>query len=125
MARVIRKVIFTRHAEHDLLDIISWIKDKEGSEAASRFLEKMIQARDNLHHFPQRGRIPPELMYINIRTYREIQVFPYRVIYQVSQMSSQIYIHLVADGRRNFTELLKNRLLIMPDQIKSGKSSSS
>jgi hypothetical protein len=51
---------------------------------------------------------------INVFSYREIQVAPYRVIYQVNTAAREEYIHVVADGRRNFTELLRERLLMPP-----------
>ena len=47
-------------------------------------------------------------------SYREIQVAPYRVIYQVNTAAREVSIHVVADGRRNFTELLRERLLMPP-----------
>ncbi len=51
---------------------------------------------------------------INFFSYREIQVAPYLVIYQVNKAAREVSIHVVADGRRNFTELLRERLLMPP-----------
>ncbi|MCL1981347.1 MAG: type II toxin-antitoxin system RelE/ParE family toxin [Proteobacteria bacterium] len=105
------KVAFTRRADCDMLDIFTFIAERDGPERAEALLDKFIQARDSLQELPERGRIPPELERVNIRSFREIQVAPYRVIYQVNKDAHEVYIHVVADGRRNFTELLKERLL--------------
>lgn len=78
---------------------------------AEAILEKFIQARDSLRVLPDRGRIPPELKRVNILSYREIQLHPYRIIYRIHEEAHAVHIHIVADGRRNFTELLKERLL--------------
>lgn len=108
------QVAFTRCAEEDILGIFSFIADKDGPDIAETILSRFIEARDSLRELPDRGRIPPELKRVNILSYREIQVSPYRVIYQVNKVSREVHIHVVADGRRNFTELLKERLLTPP-----------
>jgi len=105
------RVAFTGCAEEDIKGIVSFIADRDGPDIAETILGKFIQARDSLRTFPDRGRIPPELKRVNILSYREIQIQPYRVIYQVSKAAHEVHVHLVADGRRNFTELLKQRLL--------------
>ncbi len=108
------KVAFTRHADNDILDILAFIADREGLGMAEAILEKFISARDSLQELPDRGRIPPELRKVNILSFREIQVAPYRIVYQVNKIDHVVHIHIVADGRRNFTEILKERLLSQP-----------
>ena len=108
------KVAFTRHADNDILEILAFIADREGPDMAETILEKFISARDSLRELPDRGRIPPELMKVNILSFREIQVAPYRVVYQANNIAHEVHIHIVADGRRNFTEILKERLLSSP-----------
>ena len=105
------KVAFTRRADCDILNIFTFIAERDGPDIAETILEKFIQARDSLRELPNRGRIPPELERVNIRSFREIQVTPYRIVYQVNNDAHEVHIHVVADGRRNFTELLKERLL--------------
>ena len=105
---------FTRRAEEDIKGIFAFIADRDGPDIAETILNRFIQARDSLRELPDRGRIPPELKRVNILSYREIQVSPYRVVYQVSKAAHEVHIHVVADGRRNFTELLKDRLLNIP-----------
>ncbi len=108
------QVAFTRRAEEDIKGIFAFIADRDGPDIAETILNRFIQARDSLRELPDRGRIPPELKRVNILSYREIQVSPYRVVYQVSKAAHEVHIHVVADGRRNFTELLKDRLLNIP-----------
>ena len=108
------KVSVARQADHDILGIIAFIADREGPDMAESILERLAQARDSLCDLPDRGRIVPELQRVNVLSYREIQASPYRVVYQVDTSSHTVYIHVVADGRRNFTELLKERLLTTP-----------
>jgi len=105
------KVAFTRRAEEDILGIFDFIAEREGPDMAEAVLGKFVQARDSLRLFPDRGRIPPELKRVNILSYREIQLTPYRIIYRIHKTVHTIHIHVVADSRRNFTELLKERLL--------------
>jgi len=105
------KVAFTRHAESDILTIFAFIAEQEGPDRAEAVSQQFIEARDSLRELPERGRVPPELERVSIRSFREIQVKPYRVIYQVNQATREIYIHVVADGRRNCAELLQERLL--------------
>lgn len=108
------RVAFTRRAEEDIKDVFSFIADRDGPDIAETILNRFVQARDSLRELPDRGRIPPELKRVNILSYREIQVPPYRVVYHVSKATHEVHIHIVADGRRNFTELLKERLLNIP-----------
>ena len=105
------KVAFTRRADCDMLDIFAFIAKRDGPDVAEMILEKFIQARDSLRELPERGRIPPELERVNIRSFREIHVMPYRIVYHVNKDAHEVHIHVVADGRRNFTEFLKERLL--------------
>ena len=105
------RVAFTRRAEEDIFSIFSFIADRDGADIAETILNRFIQARDSLCELPDRGRIPPELKRVNILSFREIQVAPYRVVYQINRNAHEVHIHVVADGRRNFAALLKERLL--------------
>ncbi|HDR16533.1 MAG TPA: hypothetical protein ENN79_13840, partial [Desulfobacteraceae bacterium] len=52
---------------------------------------------------------PKELLALGIREYREIFFKPYRIIYRV--MDKNVYVLLIADGRRDMQTLLQRRLL--------------
>ena len=55
-----------------------------------------------------RGTYPNELMAVGIREYREIYFKPYRIIYRM--IEQQVYIMVIADGRRDMQTLLQRRL---------------
>ncbi|MDR2892680.1 MAG: type II toxin-antitoxin system RelE/ParE family toxin [Deltaproteobacteria bacterium] len=105
-------------ADKDITDIVNFIYNREGSAMAREILKRFRTAKENLQTFPERGRITPELRRINILEYRELQIPPYRMIYQISEPESTVYIHVVVDGRRDMAELLQARLLKpdMPDE---------
>lgn len=66
-------------------------------------------AGETLAASPQRGSFPGELLTLGIRDYRQAFFKPYRVIYRV--LGDQVYVYLIADGRRDMQALLQRRLL--------------
>jgi prevent-host-death family protein len=72
-------------------------------------LEKIEKAFASLTENPQRGAYPKELLALGLREYREIFFKPYRIIYRV--MAENVYVLVVADGRRDMQALLQRRLL--------------
>lgn len=107
-------VAFTRSAEADIVKIFAFIAERDGWETADALFTRFEQTRNSLRRFPERGRIPPELERIGIQAFREIQLYPYRIIYKIEMPTHAVHIHVVADGRRNFYELLRERLLAPP-----------
>ena len=57
-----------------------------------------------------RGGWPKKLLDIGIREYREVLFKPYRIIYRV--MNENVYVLVIADGRRDMRTLLERRLLL-------------
>ena len=76
---------------------------------ADYVLEQIEKAFSSLSEYPERGNYPTELLDIGIREYREIFSRPYRIIYRV--MENNVYVLLIADGRRDMQTLLQRRLL--------------
>ena len=72
-------------------------------------LERIERAFSSLAEHPHRGSYPKELLDIGIRECREVFFKPYRIIYRV--MASNVYVLVVADGRRDMQSLLQRRLL--------------
>ncbi len=72
-------------------------------------LEQIERTFLSLSEHPQRGTYPGELLDLGIREYREIFFKPYRIIYRV--MRNNVYVLLIADGRRDMQTLLQRRLL--------------
>lgn len=92
------RVAFTRQDDKDINGIFAFIADRDGADTAEAILNKFIQARDSLCELLSRGRIPPELKRVNILSYREIQVSPYRIVYQVSKAAMKFIFMLWLTG---------------------------
>ena len=102
------KIIFSKFAENDLLEIIEYYNDINKSFAKNLFssIEEKVQ---NLKNFPEQGKIVSELEKQNIIDYRELIEGNYRIIYTVQE--DTIIIHTIIDSRRNLEDLLIQRLM--------------
>ena len=103
------RVEWTDSAYRDLSKIVSYIaRDNPGS---ARKLYATIQARaKSLRQNPNRGRIVPELLaLVGDRSYREIIIGPFRMIYRVEGAS--VFVLGVFDGRRDLEEVLLERMV--------------
>ncbi len=102
------KVHLTRNAARDLEEIDDYIGRHDGPRRADHVLDRLEKAFASLADYPHRGRYPKELVEIGIREYREVFFKPYRIIYRV--MGDNVYVDLIADGRRDMQALLQRRL---------------
>lgn len=105
------KVVALPEADKDIAAIVRFIYKREGSTMARAILKQFREAKKKLCTLPERGRITPELRRINVLVFRELQIAPYRMIYQTSEPENTVFIHIVIDGRRDLAELLVTRLL--------------
>ncbi|MEW6657379.1 MAG: type II toxin-antitoxin system RelE/ParE family toxin [Thermodesulfobacteriota bacterium] len=102
-------VFLTDDAAHDLEDICDYINLHDIPGKMDHVLEQLKKAFNSLSENPHRGAYPKELLSIGIKEYREIFFKPYRIIYRV--MDRNVYVLLIADGRRDMQTLLQRRLL--------------
>lgn len=102
-------VQLTDDAVRDLEEICDYIEQHDAPGKADHILEQIERAFDSLAKHPRRGNYPKELLDIGIREYREIFFKPYRIIYRV--MGQNVYVLVIADGRRDMQTLLQRRLL--------------
>ncbi len=102
-------VQLTADAVRDLEDIHDYISRRQSLGEADYVLERIERHFSNLAEDPHRGSYPKELLDIGIRECREVFLKPYRIIYRV--MASNVYVLVVADGRRDMQSLLQRRLL--------------
>ncbi len=102
------EIIWARIAYADLIEIIQPIR-ADNPLAASDTLKRIKATVSELTHFPQRGRIVPELKQQGMTHYRELIVAPWRVIYRVSD--DRVYVLSVIDSRRNVEDILLDRLV--------------
>jgi toxin ParE1/3/4 len=103
------RVLLTHDAAQDLQDIFEYIADAECLPAAEHVLERLLAARQQLAHLPERGSYPAELTALGIGEYRQVFSKPYRIVYRV--VGKAVIIYLIADGRRDMPSLLARRLL--------------
>ena len=102
-------VQLTDDATRDLEDICDYIDRHDVPGRADYVLEQLEKAFSSLSEYPERGNYPTELLDIGIREYREIFFRPYRIVYRV--MENNVYVLLIADGRRDMQTLLQRCLL--------------
>ena len=76
---------------------------------AHKLVAKLKAKTDSLVRMPKRGRAVPELSYFGIRTWRELVVRPYRIVYRIE--ATTVYVMAVLDGRRDLGDVLLERLL--------------
>lgn len=102
-------VLLTHDAARDLDELYDYIALHDAPRKADHVLEQIEKTLSRLSEFPERGAYPKELLAIGIREYREIFFKPYRIIYRV--LEHNVYVLLIADGRRDMQSLLQGRLL--------------
>lgn len=103
------KVLLTRGAERDLESIYDYIAEHDSRENADYVLDKLLEVVAALSAFPERGSHPKELLALGIREYRQAHFKPYRLIYRMT--GKQVFIYIIADGRRDMQTLLSRRML--------------
>lgn len=103
------EVLLTTGAQNDLEEIVDYIAEYDSPANAGRVLDRLEQAVEGLAEFPERGSYPKELLELGIREYRQVFFKPYRLIYRVT--GKRVYVHFIADGRRDMQSLLARRLL--------------
>ena len=103
------EVQLTDDAAHDLEQIFDYLSQQDAPGRAAHVLEQIEQAFQALSALPERGSCPRELLELGIREYREVFFKPYRIIYRV--MGDDVYVLMIADGRRDMRALLQRRLL--------------
>ena len=103
------QVFLTDDAARDLEDLYYYIELHDVPGKADHVLEQIEKGFSSLSENPQRGAYPKELLAIGLQEYREIFFKPYRIIYRV--MAENVYVLVIADGRRDMQALLQRRLL--------------
>ena len=102
-------VFLTDGASSDLEELYHYIALHDSTQQADYVLEQIEGVFSRLSEFPERGVHPKELLVLGIREYREIFFKSYRIIYRV--MDKNVYVLLIADGRRDMQALLQRRLI--------------
>ena len=103
-------VWWSETAENDLIYIVEYIAG-ENSLQANKIFGDIRKKAENLHTFPDRGRIVPELKDQGITLYRELIIGPWRMMYRVSEDS--VYVLSVLDSRQNVEDILLMRFIAL------------
>jgi plasmid stabilization system protein ParE len=102
------RLLWTKNAEEDLLNIIEHIKEESPKNAKSVFAKIKKHAASS-NFFPLKGRVVPELQHEGITFYREVVVSPWRIIYKIGD--DTVYIMAIIDSRQNVEDILLQKLL--------------
>jgi plasmid stabilization system protein ParE len=111
MARRRFRVQWAEVAVRDLEELVSYIAVDSETDAV-RVLKRIETRAAALESSPARGRAVPELVHFGMRTWRELLVRPYRIVYRVE--GDTVTVLAVFDGRRDLEDLLLERLLRTP-----------
>jgi toxin ParE1/3/4 len=103
------QVFLTRDAAGDLEEIDEYLAASDSDSKADYVLDKIEAALQRLSESPERGNRPRELLALGVGDYRQVFFKPYRIIYTIRRKN--VYVMLIADGRRDMESLLQSRLL--------------
>lgn len=103
------QVFLTDDASRDLEELYDYVESHDSPREADYVLDQIEKIFSSLSENPERGAYPKELSAVGIREYREIFFKPYRIIYLI--MAGNVYVMVIADGRRDMQSLLQRRLL--------------
>jgi toxin ParE1/3/4 len=106
---MIFQVFLTDDASGDLEELYDYITSHDAPAKADYVLDQIEKAFSSLCENPERGVYPKELLVIGLREYREVFFKPYRIIYRI--IAENVYVMVIADGRRDMQTLLQRRLL--------------
>ena len=107
MENKIKEVEVSPFAQDDLNEIIEYYSSYSQDyveTTISEFEENVM----SLQQHPRSGRIIPELEKQGITQYRELIQGYYRIVYKISK--DKVIILTVIDGRRNFEEVIIEKL---------------
>lgn len=102
------QVLLTDDAACDLEELYDYIELHDVPGKADYVLNQIEKAFASLSENPVRGAHPKELLAVGVREYREIFFKPYRIIYRL--IDENVYVMVIADGRRDMQTLLQRRL---------------
>jgi toxin ParE1/3/4 len=103
------RVLLTSGAEQDIEAIHAYIAESDSPEKANYVLEQLVATTNKLETMPDRGSYPKELVSLGIKEFRQIFFKPYRVIYRI--VGKDVFVLVIADGRRDLQSTLTSRLL--------------
>ena len=101
-------MVWAEAAARDLEEIVAFVAE-DSAMNAERLVRALRAKAASLEKVPRRGRVVPELAHFGMRSWRELVVRPYRILYRLS--GDTVSVLAVFDGRRDLEDLLLERLL--------------
>lgn len=115
-ATALYAVSLTAGAEADLDELVQYVAERDSPAKAAALLDRILAVAEGLAVAPQRGTWPRELLDLGIRDFRQTAFKPYRLICTVAETPRrEVFIVVIADGRRDLRTLLERRLLRPPE----------
>lgn len=103
------KIVILDSAEQDLKQLKRYLVNNFSPDTWQNTYDALKTVIRNLKAFPYSGHFPEELDQLNLTQYRQIVSGMNRIIYEVRQ--DTVFIHIIADGRRDLKSLLTRRLV--------------
>ncbi|KOX98724.1 type II toxin-antitoxin system RelE/ParE family toxin [Pseudomonas nunensis] len=103
------KVVILQSAETDLKELRTYLTKHFSTQIWQGTYASLKAAIRHLGTLPYAGSIPDEIEKLNLRHYRQILSGMNRVIYEVREKT--VYVHIIADTRKDLPTLLMKRLL--------------
>ncbi|HEY2580994.1 MAG TPA: type II toxin-antitoxin system RelE/ParE family toxin [Mucilaginibacter sp.] len=94
-------IVLTESAYSDLEDIEKYIS-QDSTAIARKFISKIFDRIDQLHNFPELGKLVPE---ISNKSIRELLLKKYRIIYQIVDERNISIVRIVHGSRLRDIEL--------------------
>ncbi|MBV4453899.1 MULTISPECIES: type II toxin-antitoxin system RelE/ParE family toxin [Pseudomonas] len=103
------KVVILQSAKNGLKDIRSYLTRQFSASAWQQSYDALKQTIRRLETQPYAGSIPEEIEKLNLSQYRQVISGMNRIIYEIRDQI--IYVHIIADTRKNLQALLLRNLV--------------
>ena len=103
------KIVILESAEYDLKELKVYLIKNFSVATWQSSYSQMKEVIRNLQRFPLAGSMPDEFENLNLQQYRQVLSGMNCIIYEVRK--NTVYIHIIADVRRDLRALLMRRLL--------------
>ena len=103
------RVVILQFAKNDLKELKSYLTRQFSTSTWQQTYELLKQALCRLETQPYAGSMPEEIEKLNLTQYRQVICAMNRIIYEVRDKT--LYIHIIADTRRNLQALLLKNLI--------------
>ena len=103
------KVVILHSAKCDLKSIKSYVIRQFSTSTWQHTYDALKQTMRRLETQPHAGSIPEEIERLNLSQYRQVISGMNRIIYEIRDQT--IYVHIIADTRKNLQALLLKNLI--------------